>query len=548
MKKKKLKYNAGGAVNNPSYSAINQIGDIASAFGPAGNAIGAGIKLANQLLTNPSNYNPVRQNTTAGYNNGGPITPMRQESTTVQTALPFNADDFYLPKQHRQSNPSFMNRLGWSDSEQSQLNAAYANLNNRLDDWNKKLAASGLEGKPRLKEQTSMSGGAGGSYNLGGDINLNSGGAQIQGNPGIDNNARMVGDQPVNLTQGETIQATNTGAFVFSDSPDMLDPVSGKTFAKAAKPVQKAIGKAEKVLERTPTDPIAKATIRQSEKILEGLAQRQQRLNNNSQGEPSNFNYGGIVNAFRNASPYTQRAANSIPVAPIATLPLGSVSSQQVPAIPSLGSVPGTTQAAAVAAPQGFGTTLGDNVNLIADTASVLGRGIQAFQPVEQYNTDRYNVDRQIYNPTTALDKNTRNFNSQRFSTNSGNAALDSARNMASYAAKLNADRETIREYDAMQRQSDLQVNQINQQSRANVDNINDQNEGARQAAIDNVFTSVSNLGSEAQDYFNARTENNITLATLNSLSRRYGIDIDTLRKMKDSDPATFEKLLQYKG
>lgn len=101
----------GGGVN-PTGKVVDTVSNIASSLGPAGAIAGTALQLANGLLTNPSNYEPVRQNTVSGYNNGGPITPVSQESTAVQTTLPFNAADYYLPKQPRQSNPSFMNRLG----------------------------------------------------------------------------------------------------------------------------------------------------------------------------------------------------------------------------------------------------------------------------------------------------------------------------------------------------------------------------------------------------------------------------------------------------
>lgn len=519
-KKKKYNYNIGGTVN-PTQGAVDTISNIAGSFGPIGQAAGAAVQIANSLLTDPSNYKPVRQNTVSGYNKGG-------------------------------------------------------------------------------------------------DIPLSNQSAEVGGNLGVDANSRMVKGQPVNLTKGETVQSTDLGAFVFSDKKDMLDPISGLTFAKAAKKLQKTVGKAEKALERTGSDAIAKATIKKSNEMLESLAQRQQELNGNNQGEAQgmaqpegNYAVGGVIplgaynnlgrelqtnssayglsDAYANSSPATYYQQN--PTAPRTTFSNNQVLKNAGASVPNFAqgqSSLGTpmkrntsvtppiqsggqrtlTQQRNAALPsvvmptqgsikssrnpytdrENFGKTPGDKLNLVTDLATVFAKGVQASQPLEQYNNDKYNIDRQIFSPQKALDQNRRNMNSATFGINSGNASTDSARKLTAYAANQNADRDTIREYDAMQRQSDQQIQSINQQSRARVDDINDQNEGTRRSEIDNVITSVGQLGTTFQNTFNAQTKNNVTLSTLNSLSQRYGIDVETLNSLRQQDPAAFEKLLQYKG
>jgi hypothetical protein len=130
-------------------------------------------------------------------------------------------------------------------------------------------------------------------YNKGGDIPLGNGAMEVKGNPGIDNNPRVINGSPVNLTEGEVVTDSAQGAgFVFSDSVDMIDPLTGKTFAESAKKIKKAQKKADKALEKSPYDKIAKNTKAQLDTQLEQLAQRQQQINGDNQGE--NLFMGGI--------------------------------------------------------------------------------------------------------------------------------------------------------------------------------------------------------------------------------------------------------------
>ena len=105
----------------------------------------------------------------------------------------------------------------------------------------------------------------------GGDIPLNSGAFQVQGNPSV-TDGNTYGN--VSLDHNEVISQTKQGnQFVFSD--DLKHP-SGKSYALLAKKHEKAKGKAEKMLKLYPNDEQAKSTISQSNAALDLLASTQE--------------------------------------------------------------------------------------------------------------------------------------------------------------------------------------------------------------------------------------------------------------------------------
>lgn len=447
-------------------------------------------------------------------------------------------------------------------------------LNKEIIKNNSDRASRG-EFEPNYKLGPIMNTGAGGDYAAGGDIKLSENSMQVQGNLGVDTNQRMVEGKNVNLTKGETVQKTRDGAFVFSNSPDMLNPQTGNTFADDAKPTQKKIGEIENKMKKSGYDKIAKSTIEALNKDLDKLAELQQSLNNNNQGQTTqgNFAVGGIIPGLQNMSNAIYSAQpRLIANQPTTMLPNSLQVNMQdyrdnQPAIdvPKLSTYPGKDSGwksilqkvnrAIHPSYQGqrdaknqIGSPIGDKVNMATDVVSVLGQGILAGQKPEQYKTDRYNIDRQIYDPTQALNRNTRNYNAANYSINSGNANTDRVNRANTYASKLNADNDVLSQYQQMQRTSDLSVNQANQASKLNVDQINAQNRGAGDTAISRALQSLAGIGSEYQDYSNSNLQNNITVQTLNSLSSRYGISQSALKAMMKNDPEGFNKMLvEYK-
>lgn len=165
-----------------------------------------------------------------------------------------------------------------------------------------------------------------------------------------------------------------------------------------------------------------------------------------------------------------------------------------------------------------------------------------------QYDTRRYNVDRIRYSPQRALDANQANYQGAQFDINTGNANTDRILRNNLYGQKMAADRDVIGKNDQMQNQSDLQVNQYNAQAKANVDNITEQIRGRDYQATDAALTSIGNLSSIFQQAGGAKAHNRITMSTLNSLSRRYGIDVPELMALMQGEGDLNKGTVKYKG
>lgn len=113
--------------------------------------------------------------------------------------------------------------------------------------------------------------GSPGSYQSGGDIQLSSNAFQVKGNPNVtDGNTYNYGGTPIALDHNEVV----SNNFVYSE--DLTNPLTKKSYASMAKLYEKAKGKAEKKLKRTPYDEQAKATVNYSEQSLDSLAKQQE--------------------------------------------------------------------------------------------------------------------------------------------------------------------------------------------------------------------------------------------------------------------------------
>jgi len=148
-------------------------------------------------------------------------------------------------------------------------------------------------------------------FQMGGavDNQLSNTSVEVQGNPGIDTNPRMVANSAINVTEGEVINnnvnmGMDNSAFVFSDDRAMKDPANGKTFAKSVKKYERAKGRAEKRLERYPYDNEAKNAIMFNQRMIDQTAQRQEETKSmlGIENDLAAFNpqegmrYGGKVN------------------------------------------------------------------------------------------------------------------------------------------------------------------------------------------------------------------------------------------------------------
>jgi hypothetical protein len=172
-----------------------------------------------------------------------------------------------------------------------------------------------------------------------------------------------------------------------------------------------------------------------------------------------------------------------------------------------------------------------DKIFMGLKTGETLARLLEAGKPATYYRSDPYEVDRIKYNPQDVFDKNQQTYRAL-LETNTGNANLDRILQSSFAANKMSQDREALRQYANMQSQSDLQVGQFNSQVKQQIDNINEQIAARKYAAKDAAYSSIGNLASIFQQAGAARAGNKITLSTLQSLSRRYGIDIEELKTM----------------
>ena len=144
-------------------------------------------------------------------------------------------------------------------------------------------------------------------YQMGGAVDnpLSNTSVEVQGNPGIDTNPRMVANNAINVTEGEVINnnvnmGMGNSAFVFSNDRTMKDPVNGKTFAKSVKKYEKAKGRAEKRLEKYPFDNEAKNSIMFNQQMIDNTAQRQEEVKSmmglDNDLPAFGMQYGGKVN------------------------------------------------------------------------------------------------------------------------------------------------------------------------------------------------------------------------------------------------------------
>ncbi len=425
---------------------------------------------------------------------------------------------------------------------------------------------------------------------------------QVEGNPGVDTNYRNIGGQDVALTEGEIVRQDQDGsAYVWSNNPKMKHS-SGETFAKAMKPVENKIAKIKKRIEKDPTDHIATTTLGHLEQIIEQNKNEEEMLRQAKGSLTAQaYNKGGYIKANdgikikKNTDPtsgfygssYTEgnlinndvmdvivasalekkmgnpiregfenysAVQNRLPLTVSPTLQPGSQRNNTSPFSNPSGFLKANPSPLTSVTGNGLPdlnqslSTFEDKAFLGVKGLETVGRIANALQKPKQYDTRRYNVDKIKYNPNRVLDRNEANYQGSQFDINTGNANTDRILRNNLYGQKLQADRDVYREYDQMQRQSDLSVDQYNAQAMANVDNINEQIKGRQQQARDAALTSVGNMASIFQQAGGAKAHNKITLATLNSLSKRYGIDVPNLMLMMEGQGDSNKGVVNYKG
>jgi hypothetical protein len=444
---------------------------------------------------------------------------------------------------------------------------------------------------------------------------------EVEGNPGVDTNARNVKGQDVLLSRGEIVRDEPEGAYVFSNSKSkMPHPLTGETFAETVKPIEKGIAKARKAVNKDYTDTISKNTLGHLEQLIEQNKTREEEVRQqDNNGDAMRYAVGGDIKGLIYALDEARNIRGMSDISPLShqltlkkrvkdyvnwnlnpnlydnlnmrkeVLPTYEVSAKAATSkkLPMYSNVVSTTKTTPqVAGPQYEGvSTLIDNLTnfnfpttkspyeypdkvatstnkditknkdgaplnkdgtqtgtddmsyltpedklfMALKSGETLARVLEAGKPATYYRSDPYEVDRIKYNPQDVLDKNQGTYRAL-LETNTGNANLDRVLQSSFAANKMSQDREGLRQYANMQGQSDLQVNQYNSQVRQQIDNINEQIAARKYAAKDAAYSSIGNLASIFQQAGTARAGNKITLSTLQSLSRRYGIDIEELK------------------
>lgn len=301
MKRKKYSYNLGGDLNiDPLQyliggvstieapqakegsvgSAIQQLGSTAKGldalFPGAGTAASSLLNLVGGHIS-PTSYSPIRTNENpfggkkygGNYQNGGQIyVPNPADPTRAFGKKPIPKRNF-LDKAISYFDPKLNEQLNKRDS-------VIGTYNQTID----KLQTHKFENLHGVTPQISKlkekkSGGdyqQGGVYPRGTDPVLSSDSFEVD-YPGEATDAKSYGSY--NLDKDEIVDMFQQ--FVYSDE-EHLSSVPDKSPAKLAKPIKKAIGKAEKKLLKTPTDTHAKNTILMSSSILSNIATNQEML------------------------------------------------------------------------------------------------------------------------------------------------------------------------------------------------------------------------------------------------------------------------------
>ena len=178
-----------------------------------------------------------------------------------------------------------------------------------------------------------------------------------------------------------------------------------------------------------------------------------------------------------------------------------------------------------------------------------MGRIAGALQRKTQYSDDRYNVNPIQLSAQQLLDESNRAYTSATYGINSGNANIDRSVKSQLFSERLMNDQKAIRGYDEAQSKLNLDVASRNVQGRQTVDQINEAAAARKYQGIDAALGSIGTMGQIVQDQMNTQLKNNISQATLNALSKHYGINSVALIRLMNKDPKAFTQMLvAYKG
>jgi len=464
--------------------------------------------------------------------------------------------------------------------------------------------APGNPGPRAFPPKTPSSYGTRVQYADGGDIDLSNDSFQVKGNPNVtDSELYDTPQGPIKLDHDEVIK----GTFAFSNK--LRNPLTNKTFAAEAAPIQRGIGKAEKRITRVGKDKFSDATIKYATQRSESLATAQEIVatlkgKRNPDGSTvQRYAWGGgpddppqdtippypyprrmmstqdmqwfntkqglttpwdweylqtgqigrdpvptkattpvankgkarskamsteeFYNKYPGSRPYPNWPVQSTYENPFSTAPLqplptanpalqvpytgvvsqkGSFEDRYSQLPPDLkkslttspaAATPGTTNTGATG---NYGNTVGDLLQLM-EVGSKFGQliGGPEKEPTYQDNTP---ITQQAYDVSPVLQQNQANYQNALNSVDTSSLNLRRALGAQFYANKIDADSRVLSQYQEMNNQSKTQFqDRTSAQRRSNIglkmaaDQMNAQNRGRYNDAVQNAFTSLGNYG-----------------------------------------------------
>lgn len=189
--------------------------------------------------------------------------------------------------------------------------------------------------------------------------------------------------------------------------------------------------------------------------------------------------------------------------------------------------------------------TTGDKIGIGTTLASLVGKGKQAFTKPDTVQALQSNtpVSRVKFNSREALSRNNLNTRSAAAGIRTGNASTDNALKTNLHAQKMQSDSEILRDYETRNQGAQVQYEErlaskerFNLQQRDIARERTAQNKGASDTAKDTFYNSLANAGTTVQNALNTKKKNNLSLASLNSLSTQFNIPIEHLMSVMNGE------------
>lgn len=247
------------------------------------------------------------------YNYGGPVLPTISQDSVPRYMPTVTPDSGIISTATPRFTPEYMSMLPTvpvktagpiiDDASYNKMNNRYRSGQSRRDLENRTQVTTDFSAVGNNKHLSADRY----RYASGGDVQLSSDSFQVKGNPQVTDGNTYPGLN-AKLDHNEVVSTTQDGTkFVFSDTLKL----GKKSFAEIVKPIERAKGKAEKLLASTPGDRISKNTVALSNKLLDDVAAQQEQLaaakgHRNADGstkQPGQYATGGMLGPGDMVSP-----------------------------------------------------------------------------------------------------------------------------------------------------------------------------------------------------------------------------------------------------